>query len=64
MAARKIYTVATQRGLNLRETPSKEARVLRVLEPGEKISVDNAAEVPEGWKALQAGGFVMSEFLK
>lgn len=50
--------------MNVRESPSRSAEVLRVLKHGEKIVVDNAAETPEGWKALQDGGFVMSGYLK
>lgn len=62
--ARKNYTVDSETGLNVRESPSRSAEVLRVLKHGEKIVVDNAAETPEGWKALQDGGFVMSGYLK
>ena len=64
MAPRKNYTVAAKNGLNVRKTPSKSAPVLRVLTPGTKVTVNNAAETPEGWKALRDGGFVMSEYLK
>ena len=64
MAARKTYSVSSSTGLNVREKPSRTARVLRVLPEGEKVAVDKAAETPEGWKALRGGGFVMSEFLK
>ena len=64
MAGRKNYTVNSEPGLNVRETPSRSASVLRVLKHGEKIAIDNAAETPEGWKALRDGGFVMSEYLK
>ena len=64
MAARKNYTVDSKPGLNVRESPSLQARVLRVLYDGEKIVVNNAAKAPEGWKALQTGGFVMAKFLK
>lgn len=64
MAARKNYTVNSKPGLNVRESPSLQARVLRVLYDGEKVVVNNSAAAPEGWKALQAGGFVMAEYLK
>lgn len=64
MAPRKNYTVAAKNGLNVRKSPSKSAPVLRVLTPGAKVTVDNAAEVPEGWKALKTGGFVMADYLK
>lgn len=64
MAGRKNYTVNSEPGLNVRAEPSRSASVLMILKDGEKIVVDNAAETPEGWKALRDGGFVMSEFLK
>lgn len=64
MAPRKNYTVAAKTGLNVRKAPSKSAPVLRVLTPGTKVTVINAAETPEGWKVLRDGGFVMSEYLK
>lgn len=64
MAARKNFTVNSKPGLNVRESPSLQARVLRVLYDGEKVVVNNSAAVPEGWKALQTGGFVMSKYLK
>lgn len=64
MAARKTYSVSSPTGLNVREKPSRTARVLRVLQEGEKVAVDKAAEVPDGWKALRDGGYVMTEFLK
>lgn len=64
MAGRKNYTVDSKPGLNVRAEPSRSARVLKILSDGERIVVDNAAETPEGWKALRDGGFVMSEYLK
>lgn len=64
MAARKSYAVESKPGLNVRESPSLQARVLRVLRDGEKVTVNNSAAVPEGWRAIQSGGFVMAKFLK
>lgn len=64
MAARKNYTVNSKTGLNLRESPSRSARVIRVLKDGEKVTADNAVEAPDGWKAVKGGGYVMTEFLK
>ena len=64
MAPRRSYTVAAKNGLNVRKSPSKSAPVLRVLMPDAKVTVNNAAETPEGWKALRDGGFAMSEYLK
>ena len=64
MAARKNYTVDSKPGLNVRESPSLQARVLHVLFNGEKVVVNNSASVPEGWKALQSGGYVMFKYLK
>lgn len=64
MADRKIFTVNAAHGLNLREAPSKEARVLRILADGEKITADNNIASPDGWLAVKGGGFVMTEFIK
>ena len=64
MVARKIYAVDSKPGLNVRESPSLQARVLRVLRDGEKVTVNNNAAAPDGWKAVQGGGFVMTKFLK
>lgn len=64
MAARKTFTVDSAPGLNVREAPSRTARVLRILRHGEKAVIDPAAVVPAGWKALRDGGFVMSAYLK
>lgn len=64
MAERVTYSVNWKDGLNLREKPNKESKVLAVLPYGEKIKVDKAADVPDGWLAVKGGGYVMSEFLK
>ena len=64
MAGRKNYTVDSKPGLNVRAEPSRSARVLKILKDGDKIAVDNTAEVPDGWKALRDGGYVMTEYLK
>lgn len=66
MAGRKNYAVNTDgRGLNVRKFPVQTAPVLRVLEDGDKIAVDNSKESPAGWKALLGEeGYVMAEFLK
>ena len=64
MAVRKKYTVNSVPGLNVREKPSRSARILCVLKDGEMVLADNAAETIDGWKALQGGGYVMTEYLK
>ena len=65
MAARKKYTVETKkRGLNLREAPTKESRVIKLLPNGADVTVDREVETPEGWVAIKGGGYVMSEYLK
>lgn len=63
-AVKTRYTVCTKSRLNVREAPSKESRVLRTLANKQRVTIDPAAEVPEGWKALKDGGFVMADFLK
>ena len=63
MATKKTFTVNTHY-LNLREEPSKRVKVLKILQAGETIEVDTGIETPEGWVAVNGGGFVMKEFLK
>ncbi len=65
MAIRKIYVVNAPLGrLNVRESPSLRARVVSTLETGAKVRIDPKADAPDGWKALETGGFVMEEFLE
>ena len=65
MAKRVNYIVAAPKGrLNVRESPSLNARILSTLETGAKVRIDPNADAPEEWKALEDGGFVMSEFLE
>ena len=61
---KKTYAVNSRGGLNVRELPSKDALVLRVLAYGDKVSIDNSTEAPSGWKAIAGGGFVMEEYIK
>ena len=67
MATRKTYTVNTDspnHRLNVRKAPSLGAEVLTLLAYGEKVKIDPKAETPDGWRALESGGFVMSQYLK
>ena len=65
MAAKKTFTVEAPAGkLNVREGPSKDSMVIAQLPTGSKIKIDPSAEVPDGWKAVESGGYVMGEFLK
>ena len=65
MAKRVNYIVAAPLGLlNVRESPSLDARILSTLETGAKVKIDPSAETPEGWKAVDGGGFVMADFLE
>lgn len=65
MAARKIYIVNAPLGrLNIRENPSLDARILSTIETGANVRIDPKANTPEGWKAVESGGFVMAEFLE
>ena len=62
--ARRTFTVKTEvAGLNLREEPTTESRILRLIPNGEKVTIDPAAEVPEGWCAVKDGGYVMKQYL-
>lgn len=58
------YTVTTDSWLNVRMKPSLKSRVIRELQDGDEVTVDNSVETPEGWKALRGGGFVMAEYLR
>lgn len=65
MAKRVNYIVRAPLGrLNVRENPSTSARILSTLETGAKVKINPNAEVPEGWKAVDGGGFVMDDFLE
>lgn len=64
-APRRNYTVRTKKaGLNLREEPNKESKILRLIPNGEKVTVDQTVETPLGWFAVKGGGYVMGEFLE
>lgn len=58
------YTVNSVSGLNLREIPTRDSAVMRILKDGEIVAIDNSAEAPDGWKAVVGGGFVMGKYLK
>lgn len=65
MATRKTYTVNAPLGrLNVREKPSIEAKILFRIASGEKVKIDTKTEAPAEWVALEAGGFVMAQYLK
>lgn len=63
MAARRKFAVCTPHGLNVRESPSYEAGVLRILPEGEAVTADREKTAPEGWVAVKGGGYVRTEFL-
>lgn len=65
MAKRANYIVNAPLGrLNVRESPSLDAPILSTLETGAKVKVNPNADTPEGWKAVDGGGFVMTEYLE
>lgn len=65
MAKRANYIVNAPLGrLNVRESPSLNARILSTLETGAKVKINPNAETPVEWKALADGGYVMAEFLE
>lgn len=65
MAKRVNYIVNAPLGrLNVRESPSLAAKIISTLETGAKVRVDPNADVPEGWKAVETGGYVMEEYLE
>ena len=64
MAKRVNYIVNAPLGhLNVRETPSLEAKIISTIETGAKVRINPNAEAPDGWKAVESGGFVMAAFL-
>ena len=46
--------------LNVREAPSKESKIVKVLEPGEAVDI---LEVENEWVKIQ-DGYCMKEFLE
>lgn len=64
MAKRVNYIVNAPLGrLNIREKPSLNARILSTIETGAKLRIDPKSDAPDGWTAVEEGGFVMREFL-
>lgn len=62
-AKKKVtYKVNYPHGLNLREEPSKNAKVLKILAFDEMVEPGNKA-APDGWIAVKGGGYVLKEFL-
>lgn len=65
MAKRVNYIVNAPLGrLNIRENPDLSARIVSTLESGAKVRIDPNADTPDGWKALEGGGYVMFDFLE
>lgn len=53
-------TATVQVKLNVREAPSKESKIIKVLEPGEVVDI---LEIENEWVKIQ-DGYCMKEFLK
>lgn len=53
-------TATVQVKLNVRETPSKKSKIIKVLEPGEVVDI---LEIENEWVRIQ-DGYCMKEFLK
>jgi hypothetical protein len=64
MAVKKWYVVTAENGLNLRESPSLKANILKVFDWNDRIEADNSIKAPDGWIAIKGGGFVMRQFVK
>lgn len=63
--AKKTFIVNTdERGLNLRESPSFEGKIITLLPQGSKVVIDPNIETPKGWVAVKDGGFVVAKYLK
>ena len=52
--------IIVQVKLNVRETPSKKSKIIKVLEPGEVVDI---LEVENEWVRIQ-DGYCMKEFLE
>ncbi len=63
-AVKKTYTVNSAPGLNVRKYADLSAPVLRILQDGAKVSIDNNAETEKGWKKLIDGGYVVEKYIK
>ena len=63
-AAPGVYTVKYHAGLNIRSEPSKDSDVLRVAKYMENVVPAVGVEAPDGWLAVDGGGYCMTEFLK
>lgn len=61
---KKTYKVNSPSGLNVRQHPVKDAKILRVLAEGASVAADPTVDTPAGWLAVLGGGFVMAEYLK
>ena len=62
-----VYTVEVGHGytgLNVREKPSTASMVLYVAPNGSMVKPDDTIVAPEGWIAVQGGGFVLKEYLR
>lgn len=64
LSEQSMAIVDSEMGLNVRKAPSKDAEILKVLKNKEKIAIDEKSDVPDGWKAVSGGGFVVAEYLK
>jgi len=64
MAKTQTLTVDYAGGVCLREEPNTKAKALRIMPYGEKVKPDSKAEAPEGWVAVEGGGYTMREYLK
>ena len=62
--ATKKWVVSPENGLNLREEPSLNAKILKILDWNTRVEVDSNVDAPDGWIAIKGGGFVMKQFLK
>lgn len=63
-AARKAFTVDYAGGVCLREQPSTDAKIIKVLAYGEKVKPATKAEAPDGWLAVDGGGYTKKAYLR
>ena len=64
MAPRKQYAVDYAGGVCIREAPSTKAKIMRIVPYGAKIKPGPQGEAPDGWLAVDGGGYVMKRYLR
>lgn len=62
-----VFTVETGRGytgVNVREKPDTKSMVLYTAVNGSMVKPDKTKKPPDGWVAIQGGGYIQKDFLR